>query len=145
MMKHIESCIFNGEIPHHVLNLSRTVISILNRPTDGHVNIVGTGMGSDSVQVYGWQSPVASHTDNTGFIFFMPITCESGKDHLVCEAGEFELQIGNLYLLDASKPHSTIGTGNVTALFMGSFRPDQINDELIAHVSKKFIEYLNPL
>lgn len=121
--------------------MAAQISRILDRPISGGVNIVGTS-DSKEVQIYGWQSPVATHTDNTGYMFFMPIVIPSGTDQLIYEDQTLDLEVGHLYLMDDSKPHSTIGLGNVISLFVGSFKEEEISDELIAEVYQKCLDYL---
>lgn len=121
----------------------QTILGILNRPLPyGNLNIVGTSDNPEMVQIYGWESPVKEHIDNTGHIFFMPLYIEQ-VDNLVSEEdGVTSLQIGSIYLLDDSKPHSTDGIGKVVALFLGCFKPNEITNNLKTHVYESFSSYL---
>lgn len=144
MIKHIENCTFDQELPFHVQQLAHHVENVLERPIAADaINIVGTSPSKTEIQVYGWKSPIAPHADNTGLIFFMPILMRSEQDTLVYGDQEIELQLGHLYLMDDRNPHSTIGQGNVIALFLGPFKNGHINDELIERVSTKFLDYLS--
>lgn len=99
--------------------------NILNRPIQG-LNIVTTSQ-SDNVQFYGWQSPIASHADGTGYIFFMPISMQN-EDTLIAGTQKVRLQLGAVYALNDAVAHSTVGKGNVVAAFLGSATAAQVND-----------------
>lgn len=98
---------------------------VLNRPISG-LNIVTTNQG-DNVQFYGWQSPIATHADNTGYIFFMPLSMQN-EDTLIAGEQKVRLKRGVIYALNDAVPHSTVGKGNVIAAFVGSATSEQMKD-----------------
>ena len=103
----------------------KVINNILNRPISG-LNIVTTSQ-SDNIQFYGWKSPIAIHTDGTGYIIFMPISMEN-EDTLIAGAQKVRLQLGTVYALNDAVAHSTVGKGNVVAAFIGSATAAQVND-----------------
>lgn len=112
--------------------------SILSRPIDG-LNVIGTGSGVDGVQFYGWGSPVAAHTDDTGYIFFMPIHMDS-EDWLISGNEKIKLELGSVYALNDAVLHSTQGNGHVVAASIGSVTEDYIknNPGYLETVVKEF-------
>lgn len=143
MFKEIKKCVDDLQLNVQIKQSARQISNILNRPIGSNINIVGTNSANPGAQLYGWQSPVAMHQDNSGIIFFMPLVIEGDTEYLIYNDQKTELKIGHLYMLDDSQLHATIGNGNVISLFMGSFQQDQITDELIASVEQQFLEFLN--
>lgn len=90
---------------------------ILSRPIDG-LNIVTTHQ-ADEVQFYGWESPIRTHEDGTGYIFFMPVAMDA-EDWIFAGGHKIKLRLGGVYALNDSLPHGTHGKGRVVASFLGS-------------------------
>lgn len=129
------------QLSERVLKTVGTILSLLDKPLKSGVNnLVGTGPGRQ-VQVYGWRSPISEHVDSTGYVFFCPILI-NGVDAVYCNGTKVQLEVGQVYLLDDSQPHSTVGEGDVVALFVGSFQSSEITHGLIQSVSRQFNEYL---
>lgn len=143
MIKHLEKFVLPQGIQYskRIEQWSKTINSMLSGQADNTLNIIGTSHPYEGVQLYGWQSPIADHKDETGFILFMPISM-SGDDELVSEGETIPLQAGHLYLLDDRKLHSTLGNASVIALFKGSFTQKRLNDVLYAEVLQEFSDYL---
>jgi len=146
MFKQQESQNWDKTVPDHLQGLKNQICSILNRPIDKDaLNIVGTALNrKEVVQIYGWKSPIQSHVDNTGLMFFMPIYIAEGSEILVYNDQEIQMQVGTMYLIDDSIKHHTVGGDNVVALFKGSFTQDEITDELFNQVMQDFEAYLSP-
>lgn len=143
MIKHLEQYNIDVSLNEKIIHKVHCVTDVLDRPIAEHrLNILGTNHPCESVQTYGWKSPIRSHTDDTGCIFFMPIYMESGTDTLVCGDTQIPLELGHLYLLDDNVMHSTIGAGNVVSLFYGAVDAEYLNEQLYKEVFEKFKSYL---
>ena len=144
MIQHLEGYILSASISKHVMQSIDQVHDVLNKPiSDQSLNIVGTSQPYNGVQLYGWKSPIAEHKDSTGMIFFMPLSIMGGTDFVVCQDKSVQLEIGHLYLLDDTKPHHTIGRGNVVALFFGAFQASELNEQLYKDVLDQFISFVH--
>lgn len=127
-----------------VMQSAAVIKQVLSRPIDG-LNIVTTHPSKtlDDIQLYGWKSPVRTHTDATGYIFFVPLEIES-NDYLQVGTETHQLEVGMLYALDDYFPHSTAGLGKVVAAFYGSVPRESISRPLLNEVLKAFQDKLNP-
>lgn len=118
-----------------------TILSLLDKPLRcGTLNLVSTS-SERVVQLYGWRSPISEHVDNTGYVFFCPILI-NGVDAVYCNGTKARLEVGQIYLLDDRQAHSTVGEGDVVALFLGSFQANELTQELMQSVCQQFNEYL---
>lgn len=144
MIQHLEGYVLTAPISKRVMQSIDQVHDVLNKPiSDQALNIVGTSHPYNGVQIYGWKSPITEHKDHTGLIFFIPLSITSGTDLVVCQDKSVQLEIGHLYLLDDTKPHHTIGRGNVVALFFGAFHARELNEQLYKDVLDQFRSFVH--
>lgn len=142
MIKQIDGYVWDQEITSPaILNSINSIKDRLTYLTDG-LKIVGTSHPFYGVQIYGWRSPLPDHIDNTGHVFIMPVHISAESDRMICADSACDLKIGQMYVLDDKKPHSTEGNGDVIALFMGSYKAKVLNEELYQHVFNEFVGYL---
>lgn len=121
--------------------VAKAVCSLLDRPLEDY-NIVTT-KPLNTVQFYGWKSPIGKHSDNTGYVFFMPMHIEDETDYIIVANRKLKLEIGGIYAMNDAVQHATKGRGKVVAAFYGSFSPDQVENDpaLLEKVVQKFKEH----
>lgn len=107
---------------HRNVITTKAVLNTKQRFTDP---VIGT-RNTKGVELYGWHPNVAPHSDNMGFIYFMPLFESTGKinAYLSSEQDPVELPLvaGNIYrMYDYAKHWTTQETERQFALFIGSF------------------------
>lgn len=143
MIQHLKGYVLTVPISKYLMQSIDQVHDALNKPISAQsLNIIGTSHPYNGVQLYGWKSPISEHKDSTGMIFFMPLSIASGTDLVVCQNESVSLEIGHLYLLDDTKPHYTVGHGNVVALFLGAFHAKELNEQLYKDVLDRFSSFV---
>lgn len=86
----------------------------------GTINAGLMSLNDTPIQCYGWYSPVEKHTDNCGYIYFLPIS-QTSECFLCTNTTEMKIEVGSVYLLDDYAEHYTKGHDVTIALFLGPF------------------------
>lgn len=86
--------------------------------------VIGTyNTGAPKCQLYGWAKNVATHTDNTGIVYFTPLIVRRSLvgAMAVGKATVLRIKKGEVYRLNDRYPHWTLDSSSVVCAFAGVF------------------------
>jgi hypothetical protein len=132
---------------HRFVLEAAQVAASLAKNVDPTRQVIGTAKSISQVQLYGWNTDTASHSDNTGFIYGLCLnegssslcardeTAENSQPVLVVEVGQ-----GTLFRLDDHFTHWTKDSHPRIAAFLGPFK--QPDDDLAFNKMQEAIALL---
>jgi len=114
---------------HHFVREAFAVAATLAANDDPKRQVIGTAKLPDQVQLYGWNTNIASHSDNTGYLYGLCLnegtTTLFARDETGTDPGPtlaIELEQGTVFRLFDWHTHWTHDTGPRIAAFLGPLK-----------------------
>lgn len=105
---------------HRFVREALAIARLFTKKNDGE-RVIGTrnDQKSPECQLYGWGKQVPEHTDNTGWIYFVPLL---GRPSITCAGGHAVLASnGDVCRMNDFEPHFTYDDTARVCLFIGPY------------------------